>query len=117
MPTRPATYAERLRQQRQGQAGSVRVPDPRPSACQRGYDGPWQRTREAWVATHPLCEDCLAEGITTPVAEVDHVIPLDEGGAKHDPANLRSLCHKHHRRKTLRDKRRGGQIISRMHAS
>jgi len=47
----------------------------------------------------------------TPVDEVDHVIPLQEGGGRLDPANLRSLCRKHHATKTKRDqaRRRGAQ--------
>lgn len=47
--------------------------------------------RAAYVAKHPLCEDCEAAGRLTPVQEVHHVVPLSQGGT-HDPSNLRSLC-------------------------
>ena len=37
--------------------------------------------------------------------EVDHITRIEDGGAMYDPANLQSLCKRHHRLKTLRENR------------
>lgn len=68
----------------------------------RRYDHRWRKIRAAYVEAHPLCEDCLARGRYTPVAEVHHVIPLDHGGT-HDESNLRSLCKPCHSRQSALD--------------
>jgi predicted kinase len=57
------------------------------------------------LANHPLCVMCLAEGRVTAAAEVDHIIPLRDGG-EHAEENLQPLCKPHHSRKTARDVRR-----------
>ena len=36
--------------------------------------------------------------------EVDHILPLEDGGAMYDEENLQPLCKPHHSRKTARDK-------------
>ena len=36
--------------------------------------------------------------------EVDHILPIEDGGAMYDEANLQALCKPHHSRKTARDK-------------
>jgi 5-methylcytosine-specific restriction protein A len=54
------------------------------------YDHEWRKVRDAFLAAHPWCWcGALAR-------EVDHLIPIRMGGARLDPANLRSLCHPHH---------------------
>lgn len=40
--------------------------------------------------------------------EVDHVVPMDRGGAALDPANLQALCTPCHIQKTMRE--RGGPV-------
>ncbi len=75
---------------------------------ERGYDVLWEKLR-AWFVVQPgnqLCRRCAARGVTTAVQEVDHVIPINRGGARLDPANLQSLCRSCHRSKTLADKAR-----------
>jgi 5-methylcytosine-specific restriction protein A len=52
------------------------------------------------LRNHPLCVHCLAAGITTAAIDVDHIIPKREGGTDH-PANLQSLCHSCHSKKTM----------------
>jgi 5-methylcytosine-specific restriction enzyme A len=47
----------------------------RPSAARRGYDGRWRKARAEFLAEHPLCAHCLAEGRLTPATVVDHVVP------------------------------------------
>lgn len=68
----------------------------------RRYDHRWRKMRNAYVAKHPLCEDCLEQGRTTPVAEVHHVLPLEHGGT-HDETNLRGLCKPCHSRQSALD--------------
>lgn len=48
----------------------------------------------------PLCQWCAYEGVLKPMKHVDHWRPLAQGGAPYDDANLVSLCHSHHSRKT-----------------
>ena len=76
----------------------------RGSAAERGYGGAWQKARLAWLKAHPLCEECLRQGRTTPATVVDHIIP--HKGDKHlfwDSANnWASLCTACHNAKTAR---------------
>jgi len=39
---------------------------------------------------------CEAEGRVTIADVVDHIVPIEDGGARLDVNNLRSLCTKHH---------------------
>lgn len=66
------------------------------------YGARWRKIRAAYIAQHPLCEDCLEKGLTTPVAEVHHVLPLDHGGS-HDFSNLHSLCKPCHSKQSALD--------------
>lgn len=71
----------------------------RPSARQRGYDSKWQRTRAAYLRSHPVCED--PEGCIERATDVHHLDGLGPKGARgHDEANLLALCHEHHSRIT-----------------
>lgn len=64
----------------------------------------WKRLRAAFIAEHPLCEECLAEGKTTSAEEVHHVRTFMEYApdlAKmrllaYDWDNLQALCDYHH---------------------
>ena len=60
----------------------------------------WRATRDAYKAKHRWCCVCKRLGFHTPIAEVDHVISLREGGAPFDEKNLQGLCKKHHAQKT-----------------
>ena len=71
------------------------------TTAQRGYDSAWQRARRAQLRTEPQCRGCGA-----PATEVDHIIPIADGGARLDPGNLASVCTTCHRAKTLRDAHR-----------
>lgn len=63
------------------------------------YDHEWNKVRLAYIAEHPLCEDCNARGKTTPAREVHHIIPLADGGDRTDWNNLVALCsYCHHQR-------------------
>ena len=47
----------------------------RPSAARRGYGPRWRRARAAFLARHPLCAACQAQGRVVPATVVDHVVP------------------------------------------
>jgi 5-methylcytosine-specific restriction protein A len=51
---------------------------------------------------YPLCSECLREGRTTATDEIDHIIPLKDGGPDTDE-NCTGLCKKHHDTKTAQD--------------
>jgi len=99
-PRHQPTPADRTEQYRIDYA--VRGP-----AHKRGYDAAWTRARNAYIAAHPLCEMCLADGRVRGGEIVDHIVPLSAGGQKFDTDNLQTLCRKHHAVKTLTDKRGG----------
>jgi 5-methylcytosine-specific restriction protein A len=61
------------------------------------YNSPaWRKCRDAYMARHPLCEDCASRGLTVRAREVHHITPIDQGGAPLDPENLQALCHQCH---------------------
>ena len=69
------------------------------------------RTRSAWLSAHPLCKHCVAEGRVTAATEVDHVVPLHQGGAD-DESNFQSLCNDCHKAKTAQEARgRAGGVL------
>jgi 5-methylcytosine-specific restriction protein A len=74
---------------------------------QKRYGAAWRRVRAAYVAKHPLCELCLAEGILVPCEEVHHKAPLSDGGT-HAHSNLQALCKSCHSEITARDGGRWG---------
>ncbi len=82
-------------------------PATRQTPAERGYDTLWRNVREAYFADHPLCEDCLDEGVPNPeYIEVDHVIPIHiRPDLRLDMTNLRSRCRRHHKLKTDEDQR------------
>lgn len=82
--------------------------DRRPSAYHRGYGGDWEALAKRRLNANPLCQHCLAAGRITPASEVDHIVPLSQGGARLDFANTQALCHRCHVTKTWKDRRRGG---------
>ena len=61
------------------------------------------KLRRAVLSAHPLCERCLAEGITTAASELHHVTPVEYGVTyadkqqlMYDASNLVALCHDCH---------------------
>ncbi|WP_328514757.1 HNH endonuclease [Mycolicibacterium palauense] len=87
------------------------APRGRACPCRPAFEGAaaraggrrWRQIRDTQLREHPYCQhpDCRRLA-----AEVDHVVPLAEGGTD-AWANLASLCPRHHREKTARDSRRG----------
>ena len=58
----------------------------------------WRSLRALKLRHDPLCEECQRNGL------LDHIVPINKGGAPLDMSNLQSLCNKCHAAKTARDK-------------
>ena len=80
----------------------------RPSAARRGYGPRWRRARAAYLARHPLCADCRAQGRVVQATVVDHVVP-HRGNQKlfWDESNWAPACKPCHDAKTAREGRWG----------
>jgi len=66
---------------------------------------PWRRTREEVLKRDSYlcqCEDCKRLGRVRPAHEVDHVVPLAQGGTD-SLSNLAAINDDCHRVKTLRE--------------
>ena len=87
------------------QAGSWRTSDQ--TAAQRGYGYKWQKAREGFLRSHPLCVMCQAEDRVTAATVVDHKIPHRGDQALFwDRGNWQSLCATHHSRDKQREEQR-----------
>ena len=62
-----------------------------------------QQLHDQQIAREPQCRRCGSQD----QLEADHIIPIAEGGAHTDPANLQTLCHNCHKQKTEAERRRG----------
>lgn len=105
MPARPNT---RRRPRPPGSTLRKEPIDPRQKALDAFIDSrAWRSLRAAYVAEHPLCEPCRAEGRTVQVAHVHH----KQDRADHPDLamvweNLQSLCKPCHSRATLAERAR-----------
>ncbi len=80
---------------------------------QGAYDWQWTKCRNSYISKHPLCEDCLTRGKTTPAREVHHITPLEFGGNKYNYDNLValcSMCHHIRHKKLFVDKQLNQQV-------
>ncbi len=64
----------------------------------------WRRLRTVKLEQQPMCEECERQGKITPAQLVDHILPINKGGASLDIENLQSLCNTCHNRKSAKDK-------------
>ena len=77
-------------------------------ATERTRGSKWMKVRAKWFRDHPLCVMCEAKGYANPATQLDHIIPLWQGG-KDDESNYQSLCDVCHKDKTAEEaKGRGG---------
>ena len=80
----------------------------RPSASARGYGARWRKARLAFLAGHPLCASCQAEGCLVPATVVDHVVPhRGDQTLFWDESNWAPACKPCHDAKTAREGRWG----------
>lgn len=70
--------------------------------AKREYNGPWVRVRLSILERDGYL--CQIQGPTckTRATEVDHIIPIVEGGSRLDPTNLRSVCRPCHNTRKAR---------------
>ena len=66
---------------------------------------PWRRLRKSYIDSHPLCVECEKNGRTVPAKIVDHITPINQGGAALATNNLQSLCSICHNRKSASESR------------
>ena len=71
------------------------------------YGRQWRKIRDAYIESHPLCEQCLRDGFAVPVEEVHHIRSLKDGGT-HSFDNLMSLCQSCHAKLEPSRRRRKG---------
>lgn len=64
----------------------------------------WRKLRAVKLKQSPMCEQCERNGRITPAQMVDHIVPINKGGASLDIENLQSLCNACHNRKSAKDK-------------
>ena len=81
----------------------------RGTVAQRGYGAAWAAYSRSYRQQHPRCVACLARGVHTPTACVDHITPVS--GPRDplfwEPSNHQSLCLSCHSTKTVTEDRRG----------
>lgn len=64
----------------------------------------WRKLRVVKLQQQPMCEECERSGGLVPAQMVDHIVPINKGGAALDIANLQSLCNMCHGSKSAKDK-------------
>ena len=79
-----------------GGGGSMQARDVRRERSTSRY----RRARRAFLARNPYCHACRAKGVVMPSAEVDHIVPLVNGGPFWDQTNWQALCAPCHDDKT-----------------
>jgi 5-methylcytosine-specific restriction protein A len=84
--------------------------DQNASAWGSGRGGrPWRRLRLQILERDRYlcqCEDCKAQNLLTPADEVDHIIPVSQGGET-QAYNLRAINAEHHKLKTAKESQAG----------
>lgn len=85
----------------------ARIERYRGTSTARGYDSQWRKVREQALRRDGyVCVLCSQAGRVSLAQEVDHIIPLVQGGARLDLNNTQSLCAEHHAEKTARENAR-----------
>ena len=63
----------------------------------------WRKVRLQYKKKNPLCENCERHDILKEGRDVDHIIPMKQGGDKLSYSNLQTLCRSCHNRKSAKD--------------
>lgn len=74
----------------------------RDPAIKKRYGRAWQKIRNKYINTNPICEECFKKNVFTKADEVHHILPLSKGG-NHNEDNLMSLCKPCHSRISAKD--------------
>lgn len=88
------------------------APKGQPCSCRPAFEGStnkasgrkWRTLRASKLRSQPYCQHIGCHRLAT---EVDHILPLAEGGDQYAWSNLQSLCHQHHQQKSTQDAMRG----------
>lgn len=65
----------------------------------------WQAVRLIVLQSNPFCVMC-----DKPATVVDHIIEIEDGGARLDLKNLQGLCAYHHANKTALERNKRGLV-------
>lgn len=63
----------------------------------------WKALRENVLVAEPLCRHCASKGLTIIATQVDHIMPIEEGGSPKSMDNLQPLCDSCHSKKTRKE--------------
>ncbi len=66
----------------------------------------WSRLRIQVLMDQPYCVGYEGVQCYQPSAEVDHIVPIEDGGEPYDRDNLQGLCKACHSKKTFDDVKR-----------
>ncbi len=99
MPSRPGTHKPMQRLTRRHQVVAPQWGNGRGGR-------PWRRLRKQ-ILERDRYTCCACRTISVMDIEVDHLIPISQGGTD-DPSNLRAMCRRCHATKTARESNRGG---------
>jgi len=66
----------------------------------------WRKIRAQVIGRDPLCVRCLDNNRLVDTTTVDHIVPINRGGARLDLTNLQGLCSSCHNAKSAKDKER-----------
>ena len=64
----------------------------------------WRKLRQMVLHNQPICVMCEQKNIYTTANTIDHILPINKGGAVWSIDNLQSLCSSCHNKKSARDK-------------
>jgi 5-methylcytosine-specific restriction protein A len=90
------------------------APAGQPCPCRPAWEGSsnpastrrWRKLRKAKLRHDPICQH---DGCRRLAVEVDHIVPLAEGGERFSYANMTSYCAEHHQQKSTADALHGKQ--------
>ena len=100
-----APKLQRLPSRIAAQPDRIKTLNTTPGATRRTTGGAWMRTRARILRRDGYrcqCADCKASGRIREATEVDHIEPLELGGADAD-ANLQAIHPECHRAKSARE--------------
>ena len=64
----------------------------------------WRKLRATILKAQPICVMCEQKNRYTSANVVDHIEPINKGGAVWNTSNLQALCTPCHNRKSAKDK-------------